>query len=772
MSYSVAILMVLLVCAAAVNRTSSHKVGDKDYTAEVLWDTWGVPHIFSDTETGLCFGFGYAHARDHGNLLMEMAAIAAGRSAEFKGPIPWESLDINSYNNRIPQISAMLYAEMDTATILKYEAFATGFELYTQYFPDEYPRDEGFNQMLPMNGLDWFRTNYRVLYSIAFKKIGQLQIEMEKRWDNVSDPRRAEREAGGKTHTSFLKLDPLAWSGINEKLREVIGSNAWAVNSVKSSSGNAMLNMNPHLPYFNYFKWYEAQLKCEACGIDIYGANLVGTPGLMIAFNDYLGWTHTINSGYAYSAFELQLNPENDNQYLYDGEWLDFEVEENVIKILYPSGMFREKTIVNEYSVHGKIAARTDGRAMALRIAGIDTTVKRPNALKQWWDMGKAKSLDEFKDVMRQLQIPLFYTAVATRDEDIMMNWNGFVPDRGEAQCSRKLSEVQIVDGSFSENVWDSILPWDQLPTVINPPQGFVQNTNEPPWSMAAPIGEGPLNPDKYCQYIVSDSNLVPRMGYRSQVSWRLMSENNNMTYGRFLELKMSTLKEATNHVLDDLLAAIDELGAEDLAEAARILSQWDRHMDTTSVGSILFESFLNLAPSPLYLNPWSPDDPLRTPNTLANREAAVNALRVAVITEDLLGRSLSTRWGDFNRLPDGNTGETVAGNGCADCFRNCRWVLGRPVGGDSFVGVVEFTKKGPKAKVSVVYGNASPNSRGGRDLGHIYDQARLFSAKALRDVWRTYEEIVSNLEERANISNKKNKKMIKNFFQKYLVPQ
>lgn len=760
------ILMILLVgtlaanrsslhndSAVPVNRTSSHRVGFEDYAAEVLWDIWGVPHIFSDTENGLCFGFGYAHARDHGNLLMQMASIAAGRAAEFNGE-SWESMDIGSYNDRIPQSAEIMYDVMDPETIQKFDAFAAGFELYTQDFPGEYPREEGFNQMLPMSGLDWFRTNLRVLFSFAFSGASSLQAEMEERWGNISDPHRAEREADGKIYASYLKWDPLAWTGIPDELREVIGSNAWAANGVKSSNGNAMLNMNPHLPYANFYKWYEAQLKCDRCGIDIYGANLIGMPALSIAFNDYLGWTHTVNGGTPYSGFELQLNPENDNQYMYDGRWLDFEVKEHVIKILLPDGGFREQTIVIEYSVHGKITSRTDGKAMASRIAGVDTTVKRPNTITQWWNMGKARSLEEFNDAMRQLQIPMFYTAVATRDGDIMLNWNGLVPDRGDAQCSRKLSEVRIVDGSLSENVWDSVLPWDSLPTVINPPSGFVQNANEPPWSMAAPIGEGRMDPNNYCQYLVSDNNLVPRMGYRPQVSWRLMSENNRMTYEKFLELKMSTLKEATNHVLDDLLAAVEEFGGEGLAEAAKILSQWDRQMDTTSVGSFLFETFLNGAPSPLYVNPWSPDDPLGTPNTLADPQAAVNALQAAVFTEAILGRSLSTPYGDYNRFPDGNTGNTVPGNGCADCFRNCYWVLGQPVAGDSFVGVIEFTDQGPKARTSIGYGNASPNSRGGRDLGHANDQAKFFSSKQLREVWRTYEEIVANLEERANISN------------------
>jgi acyl-homoserine-lactone acylase len=357
--------------------------------------------------------------------LLQMAAIAAGRSAEFMGAVPWEILDINSYNDRIPQSSLKLYEVLDQETKLKYDAFAAGFEAYTQQFPEEYPRDAGFNQMLPLSGLDWFRTNMRVLFSFSFSGAGSLQLSMEEKWNHVPDPRQAEREADGKAYTTYMKDDPLFWSGISDEDREVLGSNAWAING-KKSSGNPMLNINPHLPFSGFFRWYEAQMVCEACGIDIYGANLIGMPGLTIGFNDDIGWTHTVNYGRPFSGFELTLNPDNDMQYLYDGEWVDVRVEENIVKVREAlSGDLRERTVVNEYSIHGLITSRTDGRAMASRLPGVDTTELRAGTVKQWWDLAKTHNLDEFNEVMRDLQIPMFYTAVATKEGDIMLNWNG-----------------------------------------------------------------------------------------------------------------------------------------------------------------------------------------------------------------------------------------------------------------------------------------------------------------------------------------------------------
>jgi acyl-homoserine-lactone acylase len=105
------------------------------------------------------------------------------------------------------------------------------------------------------------------------------------------------------------------------------------------------------------------------------------------------------------------------------------------------------------------------------------------------------------------------------------------------------------------------------MPTVENPDSGFVQNANEPPWSYTSPVATGVTDPDTYCRYIDS---RPPLMQYRPQASFRMMTENTNIDYERFLELKMSTLKEASNHVLDDLVAAVDEFAPDDAELQAR----------------------------------------------------------------------------------------------------------------------------------------------------------------------------------------------------------
>merc|ERR1712086_416269 len=106
------------------------------------------------------------------------------------------------------------------------------------------------------------------------------------------------------------------------------------------------------------------------------------------------------------------------------------------------------------------------------------------------------------------------------------------------------------------------------------------------------------------------------------------------------------------NHVLNDLLDAVKDYENEpQLVEAANVLAAWDRQMDTSSIGSFLFESFMSEAPRDLYVNEWSPNGPLGTPNTLVDPAAAVAALRSAVARESGAGRALNVLFGEINRL-------------------------------------------------------------------------------------------------------------------------
>ena len=93
-----------------------------------------------------------------------------------------------------------------------------------------------------------------------------------------------------KAEPCFI-VSPRAVAGARRQL-EQMGSNAWAIAPARSASGNALLVSNPHLPWSDVFTWFEAQIVTPET--NVYGASLVGSPFVSIAFNDFLGWTQFI----------------------------------------------------------------------------------------------------------------------------------------------------------------------------------------------------------------------------------------------------------------------------------------------------------------------------------------------------------------------------------------------------------------------------------------------------------------------------------------------
>lgn len=177
--------------------------------------------------------------------------------------------------------------------------------------------------------------------------------------------------------------------------------------------------------------------------------------------------------------------------------------------------------------------------AVALRLAGTD----RPNPLFQWSLMERARSMDEFKDAMRNLQISMFTTIAASHDGDIMASFNGFVPRRSSGDFA---FWNKPVPGNSSLYLWTELHTWDELPRVDNPESGFVQNCNEPPWAHSLPLYQRGANPNEYPPYM----SRPPSMGWRPQASVRLLQSKDNLTFDEFSALKHSTLVEFGNHAV------------------------------------------------------------------------------------------------------------------------------------------------------------------------------------------------------------------------------
>ena len=77
------LLLIVLVVGLNACGPASRLVEEPTGPTEILWDSWGVPHIFAADMPNLFYAFGWAQMANHGDLLLELYGQARGRAAEY-----------------------------------------------------------------------------------------------------------------------------------------------------------------------------------------------------------------------------------------------------------------------------------------------------------------------------------------------------------------------------------------------------------------------------------------------------------------------------------------------------------------------------------------------------------------------------------------------------------------------------------------------------------------------------------------------------------------
>jgi acyl-homoserine-lactone acylase len=685
----------LLIATLSTCRSTNSSV------PEILWDTWGVPHIYAANDAGAFKAFGYAQMASHGNLILQLYAEARGRAAEYFGPTHLES-DRYVRTMGIPARAALWYQQQDPAFRRNLDAFAEGLNLYARQHPDQI--NDSLEVVLPIAGVDVVGHTQRVVH-FAFV------------------------HGNDRVLAAFRR--PAGWQA---------GSNAWAIGPKRSATGNSLLLANPHLPWSGMLLFYEAHW--NGPGYNISGVSLVGFPTPVIAFNDSLGWTHTVNT---YDGSDSYRLVNEGNGYRWDGGVRPYEMSTEAIRIKQPDGSFTSDTLRIRRSVHGPVTADSGGIAIASRVAGLD----RPGMLQQWWDMARARNLAEFESAVRRLEIPMFNVLYADVAGHIYYLFGGDVPKRSRGDHSYWRGTVL---GDSSATLWTESLPYERLPRLIDPPTGWLQNANDPPWGTTVPAA---LHPDSFPEYLAPVG-----MHWRAQRSAQALFSDSSITFEELGRYQYSTRMELADRVLGELVAAARRSGSTRAARAAAVLEKWDRQATAGSRGAVLFlawaEAYLQgraVGGAPPFSTPWRLAAPITTPSGLASPRAAVAALESAAAQVLERHGALDVAWGDVMRLryagkdlpADGAPGDPLG------VFHVSYYVPDTDgkltiSGGDSYYATVEFSRP-VRGRVLLAYGNATQPGN-----PHVGDQLDLFASQRMREAWRTRETVEANLERREQV--------------------
>ncbi|TAF53844.1 MAG: acylase, partial [Sphingobacteriia bacterium] len=432
---------------------------------EIIRDTHGVPHVYGKTDADAVFGFLYAQCEDNFDRIERNYLEMLGRRAEMEGPgalyddllmrLIADTADAKKDFDRSPQwLKDLLVAHADGINYYLYKHPATQPVVLKKFEP-------WFHLMYTDGSVSATSTGGATTADL--KKFYGPQLQAQIKGLGLSggtDLVRSQDQMGAKT--------PDQWMAAAEDA-EWRGSNGFAIGRAKSASGNPLLYINPHVPF--YFRC-EGQMVSQQ-GLQAYGAATWGQFFIYQGFNENCGWMHT--TGYSDVAdLYLEKVRQTAKGWVYAYEKETRAVRSKTIDLQYTEkGEMKSVRFTGYYTHHGPVVGEKDGKWMALK--EYNRSLK---ALVQSWQTTKANDLAAYTKAMQGLSNTTNNTVYADKAGNIAY-WHGnFVPKR-----DARFNWALPVDGSTAATEWKGVHPLEQTVRILNPASGFIQNCNATPFT-------------------------------------------------------------------------------------------------------------------------------------------------------------------------------------------------------------------------------------------------------------------------------------------------
>ena len=661
------------------------------YNVTIYRDIWGVPHIFGDKDEDTAYGLGYAHAEDDFKTIQDILIAARGDLAKHHG----RSVAANDYMVKLLKIWDVVEKNYDNGIsedVIKIsEAYADGINHYVSLYPDK-----AFKGVFPVEGKD-IVAGFIHRMPLMFGLDGALAGLASGKYPNKN-----------KDSTS-------AQSNIlNQRM---LGSNVIAVSPARSDDKYTRLLINSHQPWSGPVAWYEAHLHSNE-GWNMVGGLFPGSPVILVGHNENLGWSHTVNSPDLIDIYELTINPENPNQYYFDGKYENFELSEAKIKVKIWGPIkwtFKRKVY---RSKHGPVI-KNDHGSFAIRYSGHDEF----RYLEQWFRMNKSKNFNDFENALKLMSIPMFNTIYADKKGNIFYVYNALFPERKDGYTW----EGDPLSGDTSENLWKNYLPYSDLPKILNPKSGFLQNCNSSPF--LATLGN--QNPD--ASFYNKNLGIERFQTNRALRAIEIYGSDTSIDRNEFYKYKYDTKYSEESVLVSNLKKFLSEAETidNDINKVLSILKEWNYETDSLAVGV----HYALDAIKPVY----NPDD------YIYNYELIMKRLTESVKkTNDHFGK-FDIRWGEIQRLKRGNKNMPLSGG--PDILRAI-YTKGdkgqrKAIAGDCYFQIVEWSPSGEVSSQSIhQYGSATLDTTS----IHYDDQVELFSTNRMKPVWMNIKDIKLNL--------------------------
>jgi acyl-homoserine-lactone acylase len=699
-------LFVFLALAATACAPSNPDVARWEARADdvtIVRDDWGIPHIYGKTDADAVFGMIYAQAEDDFNRIEVNFLNSQGRLAEAEGEGEiYRDLRMKLFIR--PEEMREQYAAAPDWLRGLMDAWADGLNYFLYTHPEVTPR---------------VLTHFEPWMALTFSE-GSIGGDIERISLN-----RLEAFYGDRPEN-------MAMAEVPDPKSEPSGSNGFAIAPSNTVDGNALLLINPHTSFF--FR-AELQMASEE-GLNAYGAVTWGQFFVYQGFNETAGWMHTSSGVDNIDEYaETVVEKDGTYSYLYDGEERPVTTERITVPYRTETGM-AEKAFTVYRTHHGPVVREADGKWISVRL--MEEPLK---ALEQSYSRTKAADYDAFRETMELHTNSSNNTVFADADGDIAYFHSNFIPRR-----DTRFDWTRPVDGSDPATEWGDPLSIDETPGVLNPANGWIQNTNNWPYTVSGAYSPKQEDYPSYVQRRGENARGVHAV--------RVLEGKTDFSLQSLIDAAFDSYLTGFEDLVPALLAAYDRTPASDplrakLAEQIEALRSWDLRWGAESVPTALAVFWGDELMGEVAREARSAGVPAL--EYMARRTSRAQKLEALAAASDRLVAdfgSWRTPWGDVNRFQR-LTGDIVQpfsddGPSIPVAFTSSRWGSLASFGarrypgtkklygtsGNSFVAVVEFGDSVHARAVTAGGLSSDPASP------HFNDQAERYASGDLREVY------------------------------------
>ncbi len=544
-------------------------------------DKFAVPHIIAKNEQDLYRAVGYVMAQDRLWQMDLLKRVTLGRLSEIFGK-DLVDVDILMRALKIPDKSRMILSKSDPKLILALECFSDGVNQFIDTHMDKLPPEftilgvnpEPWKPEYSVNLIGYMAWDLTMPYSVEtiFHKI-QKKVSAAKFKELLPDvPGRKTSiysEFKNKVSELDLKNSLFAQTDILEKYGVTIfqGSNNWAVSGKKSVTGKPILANDMHLGLNAPGLWYQMHQVIEG-ELNVTGVVLPGQPCVVAGHNDKIAWGMTNVMVDDMDFYSEKINPDNPDQYEFMGEFKNFKIQPETIKIKGGEEITKQIKFTHRGPVISKLK-KINGEIISMRWVGNDFS----NEIGSIYLLNYAQNWKDFKNALKTFTAASQNIVYADIHGNIGLYCCAGVPIR------KKGDGLAIVPGWTDEYDWQGIVPFEQLPHSYNPESGYVSSANNK------------TAPNDYPYHI---SNWFA-LDYRIDRIRDMLEEKKKLSVQDFKTIQgdfKSKLVEEFNPLILKTLDAIENMT--DLEKQAfKELKGWDGILNKESSAAAVFEMFL-----------------------------------------------------------------------------------------------------------------------------------------------------------------------------------